>query len=207
MTNTFPANIDRRELSQVSLICKIKRHVTLLAPESVGENSLQLKLLFLKAVLVGRRGKVDKGDGRCNRVKGPAPPSLHQVPTPKTCRGRPAPRAAAGPAPTQQHTHVRPAPARARAPRLRRRRRARARCSLPPRRSLRWDRGASRSPHRSTPDPRTRRWLPRSVGSGGRSGSGGGARSGAQRRPASSREAMSPGAGPCVRQAPRQAGR
>lgn len=71
MTNTFPANSDRRELSQVSLICKIKRHVTLLAPESVGENSFQLKLLFLKAVLVGRRGKADKGDGRCNRVKGP----------------------------------------------------------------------------------------------------------------------------------------
>lgn len=106
MTNTFPANSDRRELSQVSLICKIKRHVTLLAPESVGENSFQLKLLFLKAVLVGRRGKADKGDGRCNRVKGPAPPSLHQVPTPKTCRGRPAPRGRGSRSDTTTHARA-----------------------------------------------------------------------------------------------------
>lgn len=55
MTNEFPANIKSRELNQISLICKIRRHVTHLGPEPVAANSLQLDLLFLREVLVGRR--------------------------------------------------------------------------------------------------------------------------------------------------------
>ena len=77
MTNEFPANIDSWELSQIFLICKIRRHVTRLGLESTAAKSLQLDLVFLRAVLVSRRVRgwgmkgMGKG-GRSNRnTKGP----------------------------------------------------------------------------------------------------------------------------------------
>lgn len=77
MTNEFPANTDSWELSQIFLICKIRRHVTRLGLESTAAKSLQLDLLFLRAVLVSRRvrgggmKRMGKG-GRSNRkTKGP----------------------------------------------------------------------------------------------------------------------------------------
>lgn len=170
VTNKFPANIDRRELNPISLICKIKRRVTLLAPESVAANSLQLEPLFLKVVLVSRRGLEGKGmQDVIEKSRGqiPLPYSFrHQVPTPDTFQERLTLRAAAGRAPTQTH---------ARAPRPRARTRPEAPAAatgtravlLPPRRSLRWDRGASVSLYHSTRDPRTRRRRPWSVDSGG----------------------------------------
>lgn len=94
------------------------------------------------------------------------------------CSRQPARPPGAG----DKHTHVRPAPAartRPEAPAAAAAGgRARARCSLPPRCSLGWDRGVSRSPHCFSPGPWLRRRQSCQVGSGGRarrSGRGGGA--------------------------------
>lgn len=194
-------------LSCFALICEIRRRVARLAQESVAANSLRATSPESGLGAQGRGGRgaerAIEGEGaglrpdNFRRRGGPGPGHSPRA-TARRAAARPAPR---------KHPHVRPAPPpRARAPGSGGHGRARgARCphAAPALGSRRL-----RLPAPLPAGPRTRRRRPWPVGSRGRGGAWSvGAREGAPRGPPGPREAMSPGAGPCVRRAPRQAGR
>ena len=150
------------ELSQIFLICKIRRHVTRLGLESTAANSLQLDLLFLRAVLVSRRVgswgmKGMEKSGRSNRrTKGPVSYSRSGPVLTQNEQ-----RVAAHPPPTQTHARA-PRPRRAHAPR------ASAAATGARARGARYPHAAPCVLIAASPAPRTAARLPRGSGDCGR---------------------------------------